>query len=271
MNNNNQLIERNKELVCLYEIDKLSSEAINLDEYFYKLIKIIQNGFQYISFLKVEVEYKGRKYRSENFIKTNLYLQRDIEVGDKIKASVTVYYFSPQMTKATNFLAEEKRLMYSVAARIGDYLFKYENLTEKNSGQSKEEQLTDHTEIRKEILEKIMKWINPDLLGIIAIYIIGSTKNHTAAEKSDIDLIIYHNGKPENKSKISAWFSGWESSIFEYEPIFNNITDKKLFDLHFITDEDIKNKTSYAVMIGSHRNSAKLLLKSTKNNLTQYD
>jgi len=32
-----------------------------------------------------------------------------------------------------------------------------------------------------------------------------------------------------------------------------------LIDLHIITDQDIKNKTSFAVMIGSVYNSARLL------------
>lgn len=263
MNKNDQLVERNKELICLYEIDKLNSEVGDIDNYFKKLIKVVQNGFQYISLLKVEVEYKNRLFRSENFTKTRLSISREIEYGREEKARITCYYYSPDLTKKATFLAEEERLMYSIAARIGDFLFKYETLSEKNESIDRDEKKTEQTEIRKEILSKLIQKINLDELEINAIYLIGSTKNHTAGENSDIDLIIHHYG---NTGKISAWFSGWEACAFEYDKLIYDKNDNiGLFDLHFITDEDIKRKSSYAVMIDSHSNTAKLLIKNNNN------
>ncbi len=168
MDNNEQLVERNKELNCLYEIDKLGFEKNNPNEYFKKLITCIQNGFQYVSFVKVEIEYNSETYRSAYFEKTKYSLQKNIEFDNSVKGSLTVYYAPlPQ-----------------------------------------------------------------DCVCLSQDAILRQRKRR------------------------------WESCIREIEPNLKNIEIENIFDLHFITDKDIELKTSYAVMINSLNNSAKLLLKN---------
>ena len=91
--------------------------------------------------------------------------------------------------------------------------------------------------------------------GVKAVYLIGSVKNHTAGPESDIDLLIHFRGNPQQQNQLLSWFRGWGECL----AVMAGDPSDNLLDIHLITDEDIRNKTSFAVMIGSLHNSATLL------------
>lgn len=92
-------------------------------------------------------------------------------------------------------------------------------------------------------------------LGVQAIYLIGSVKNHTAGPESDIDIMVHFRGNPHQREQLLSWFRGWGECL----AVMAGTRAENLLDIHLITDEDIRNKTSFAVMIGSLYNSATLI------------
>jgi hypothetical protein len=59
---------------------------------------------------------------------------------------------------------------------------------------------------------------------------------------------------------LESWIEGWGRSLSWINASrTGHKIEGSLIDLHIITDEDIANKDSYAVMIGASENSAQLL------------
>ena len=96
--------------------------------------------------------------------------------------------------------------------------------------------------------------------GVAGIYILGSTKNATAGPGSDIDILIHHVGNISQKKELETWFEGWSICLAEinYAITGYNAPDK-LIDLHIVNDEDIKNKTSFAIKINAVSDRARPL------------
>ncbi len=117
-----------------------------------------------------------------------------------------------------------------------------------------------HWKWRLEMAENIARNTDLDRFGLAGIYIMGSTKNATAGPCSDIDLLIYSKGTKKQIDELKIWIEGWSLCLAE---INYNFTEYKiqngLIDLHIITDEDIKNKTSYAIKINAVTDAARAL------------
>jgi predicted nucleotidyltransferase len=112
---------------------------------------------------------------------------------------------------------------------------------------------------RLRMAEKIAEKIDLIRFGVEAIYLIGSTKRYNAGPASDIDLLIHFRGNEKQKAELLLWLEGWGLCLAAInEQIIGHKTEN-LLDIHLITDEDRQNRTSFAVMIGSHYDRAKLL------------
>jgi predicted nucleotidyltransferase len=256
MDKHEQLTERNKELNCLYEIDKLLQQNPNDEDYLKKMLPIVEDAFQYISLTRVEITHENLVCKSAKFEKSANYISADIIVNQDKKGCIKVYYVNTDNSVMPVFLDEEKRLLFSIAARTSDFFtklsLKQENYPIINNNK-------DQSIIRLEIVNIVSRLICKESLGIKDLYLIGSTKNRTAADNSDIDIIIHYNGNEESKIKIKNWFSDLTEMIVEKFSTIHKPDLSDIFDLHFITDDDLRNKTSYAVMIESKNNSALLI------------
>ncbi|NLK27622.1 MAG: hypothetical protein GX306_04665, partial [Clostridiales bacterium] len=73
----------------------------------------------------------------------------------------------------------------------------------------------------------------------------------TARLNSDIDLLIHFDGTDDEKDRLSTWLHGWSMALSEVNYIKTGYKSNGLLDVHYITDQDIKNKTSYAIKIDS--------------------
>jgi predicted nucleotidyltransferase len=101
---------------------------------------------------------------------------------------------------------------------------------------------------------------NLEYYGIDEIYIIGSTKEANAQLSSDLDLVVHWNGEQDQKQEMLAWFEHWESMLHAlYTEQFGHRIPARFLDYHIVTEEDRRRQTSYAVMIDSPRNLARLL------------
>jgi pyruvate, water dikinase len=112
---------------------------------------------------------------------------------------------------------------------------------------------------RCRMAELIAEKCDMERYGVKGIYLIGSAKEYTAGPGSDIDLLIHITGDEEKKQELAEWLRGWSEwlTILLHNTAF--LKPENMLDVHFITDEDIANKTSYGVMIAAGTNRAKPL------------
>ncbi len=119
-----------------------------------------------------------------------------------------------------------------------------------------------HWEWRFDMVRKLAESLDMQAYGVKALYLIGSVKTGEAGPCSDIDLLAHCTDEPAKHNLLQAWCNGWGLCLTALNECRTKYKAKgSLVDLHIITDADIKQKTSYAVMLESVNNSARLLRK----------
>lgn len=112
---------------------------------------------------------------------------------------------------------------------------------------------------RKHMADRVVSHIDPEALGVEAVYLFGSTKNATAGPGSDIDLLIHFRGTPDQRQQLECWIKGWGQALGEINHLKTGEPCRDLLDVHILTDEDIENKSSYAVKINAATDAASLI------------
>ncbi len=266
------LQERAKELQCLYAVESiLKDRDLTHEEAFNKLVKAIPEGWQIPEFCHAIISYEDKIFYNDEQKVTDLNLTAEIVVDNTIVGSVTVFYKELPYQKEV-FLAEEQKLLNNIANRISQFIFydKLEKtvdvLSEKVDRKDKKNLLNEYKDEywkwRFNMAEKIASCTDFNYYGIRALYLIGSTKEATAGPASDIDLLVHFTGDKFQEKLLRSWMSGWSYALNENNFEKTGYDDAEgLIDLHIITDDDIKKKTSFAVMIGNINNPARLLKK----------
>ncbi|MDY6916163.1 MAG: nucleotidyltransferase domain-containing protein [Candidatus Cloacimonadota bacterium] len=116
-----------------------------------------------------------------------------------------------------------------------------------------------HWRWRKTMAEKISEKLPAKKFGVKVIYLFGSTKNASAGPASDIDLLLHIDATEQQKQQLTAWLQGYSLCLAEINKLKTGYETGGLLDFHLITDEDIANKTSFAVKIGVVTDAARLL------------
>lgn len=124
---------------------------------------------------------------------------------------------------------------------------------------------TEHWRWRKRMAESIAREVDQERFGIKAFYVFGSTENGTAGPGSDIDLLIHSDGSEEREEQLLKWLEGWSLCLDELNYQKTGYRSGGLLDVHLITDEDIRRKTSYARMIDAVAEPAAELPLTGKN------
>jgi len=119
-----ELKERAKELNCLYIIeDSLNRSEITLRQAFHTVIHAIPPTFQFPNICKAKLVYGEIVYQTDNFEETEWFLKSNIVVQDKIVGAIAIYYTEPvPTTSQVTFLKEEKRLVDTIADRLGHFI-----------------------------------------------------------------------------------------------------------------------------------------------------
>jgi len=99
--------------------------------------------------------------------------------------------------------------------------------------------------------EQLAAELDPEQYGVKAMYLIGSTCNGTARPGSDIDLLIHFGGTDVQKERLMKWLDGWSQCLAKVNYLRTGYQSEGLLDIHIIADEDIRNKTSFAIKIDS--------------------
>jgi pyruvate, water dikinase len=120
-------------------------------------------------------------------------------------------------------------------------------------------QSEDHWSWRVRMAERIAANLDAARFGVKAMYLIGSAKNANAGPKSDIDLLIHHDCSEEQRQALTLWLDGWNLCLCEINFSRTGYRIEHMLDLHFITDDDVERKTSFAVKINAVSDAARLL------------
>jgi predicted nucleotidyltransferase len=269
-----KLTERAKELKCIYQVcESLKDESAELVTIFKSVLEAIPPGYQHPTICEARIILEGKQYSSLDFKETPWIQSAEIVIDNHVSGEIQVCYVQKVFDNDPAFLPEEQKLLNAIADHLSRFIFhrrlkktlelslSAENNAEPNDDNSLLAYESDeHWKWRFHVSEKIAGILDMERFGVESIYVIGSTKSGKAGPGSDIDLLVHFRGDTEQEKELKAWMEGWGLGLAElnfYKTGYK--TSGSLVDFHIITDEDIRNKTSYAAMIGSVDNSARLL------------
>lgn len=92
--------------------------------------------------------------------------------------------------------------------------------------------------------------------GVERFYLIGSAKNATSGPASDLDLIVLFVGDERRKELLETWLEAWSLCLAETNLALTGYETDGLLDVHFVTPEDVDNKTSFAAKIDAPTDAA---------------
>jgi len=272
-----RLKEREKEMKCLYRVQEIVSNNLPVEEFLMEVVKHIWGGWQYPNITRAKITFEDKIFKEPGWEETEWIQASNIIIDDEVLGKIEVYYTQfKQMVTDSQFLPEEQKLLNAIAAQIGNYIF-HKRLKKtlevldsvKDQKVKKQEnsfsllgtQSDVHWKWRNNIVNTLTEKIELERFGTKALYLIGSTKNATAGPASDIDLIVHFTGTQNQKKEMEAWFQGWSYCLSEMNLLKTGYKTDGLIDLHMVTDEDIWNKTSFAIKIGAISDGARLLKK----------
>ena len=269
-----KLLERAKELKCIYNIHEvLKNDDAELDEVFKGIIQAIPQGWQHPTVCEAMIRFEDQTYFSEDYRETDWYQSAELVIDNHIGGKIQVCYTQNVDEIENPFLPEEQKLLNTIAHQLSDFIFQKRlkktmdvmQSTGQNGAEVDEDSILstesdEHWKWRYQVSQAIADKMDLERFGVEGLYIIGSTKNGTAGPASDIDLLVHFTGNENQRKELQAWMEGWGFGLEELNFVKTGYRSKGgLIDFHVITDEDIRKKDSYAVMIGSTSNSARPL------------
>ncbi len=118
------LVERIKELNCLYEISRLSvGPEPDINVILDRACEIMRLSWQYPDIARVRIDLDGAIYQSQGFRPTPWMQQAPLETGTESRGSIAVVYLEKRPPEDEGpFLKEERRLIDTVARELGNSL-----------------------------------------------------------------------------------------------------------------------------------------------------
>ena len=115
------LVERVKELTCLYSIAKVASEAnLSLSQTMQRIAELLPSGWRYPEIASAQITVEGRSVATPGFRLTPFCLRAEIIAQHERCGEVLVVYSEPKPNGDEEpFLPEERNLLNTVASRLG--------------------------------------------------------------------------------------------------------------------------------------------------------
>jgi len=154
-------------------------------------------------------------------------------------------------------------------AVFADASIKYDDIeifTPDKNIKSKKADPDEHWKWRLEAAVQIASKLDGKRFGVERFFVFGSTKNATAGPGSDIDILIHFTGNNEQRKELIIWLEGWSVSLDYTNFLKTGYKSDGLLDVHIVTDDDIKKRTSFAVKIDAVTDAARLLPIGTELN-----
>jgi signal transduction histidine kinase len=117
---NHDLVERIKELNCLYGISRLVEGGGSLDSILQGVADLMPPAWQYPEVTCACISLRRRRFETANFRETRWCQQEPISVGGRRVGFVAVYYLREEpFAYEGPFLKEERDLIHGIAERLG--------------------------------------------------------------------------------------------------------------------------------------------------------
>ena len=115
------LVERVKELTCLYSIARLAVETERpLDETLQRIVELLPSGWHYPEITSARITIEGRSFTTPQFRLAPFSQRAEVVIGGKRCGDVVVVYGEPKPEADEGpFLREERNLLDAVAGEIG--------------------------------------------------------------------------------------------------------------------------------------------------------
>lgn len=262
---------------CLYEVQEIIEKGLPIHECLMEVVGNIHRGWQYPDKTRAKITYEGKVFVEEGWDETECLQKADLVIDEKIYGRIEVYYTSLSKHAGDNpFLPEEQKLLNTIASKISSYIFNKKLLTTLEIFKNEKDFYSSvhkdpdallpvesdiHWVWRFEVATKIAEKLDFEKYGVEAFYLIGSAKNATSGPASDIDVLIHFRGNEDQKTILCEWFEGWSYGLDELNYCKAGCRTNGIIDLHIVTDRDIKNKDSFASMIGAVNDGARLIKK----------
>ena len=136
--------------------------------------------------------------------------------------------------------------------------------TVSRESKAQENKRNDHWRWRLRMAECVAAHLDPERFGVKGFYVHGSTKNATAGEDSDINILIHFDGTPKQREHLQNWLEGWSLSLDEANYLRTGHRSGGLLDVQFVTDADIRKRNGYATKINAVTDPARLLPMGTE-------
>lgn len=99
---------------------------------------------------------------------------------------------------------------------------------------------------RLKMVQALAAGLDPERLGVKALYLLGSTQDATAGPSSDIDLLVHVTGDEERRKALEEWIEGWSLCIAEVNYQRTGYRSDGLLDVQYVTDEDAAQRVPSA-------------------------
>jgi hypothetical protein len=201
-------------------------------------------------------------YRSQNMLSSFIpdissqieNVVRVIDVSSSAEGNVLQIYMNAEVNEAVAMLTDQTEFMDEESLQL-------------KLGQTRGMKQSDvHWQWRLRNVEKLASQLDPERFGVKKLYLFGSVKNAHAGPASDIDLLVHFGGNDKQKRELDSWLEGWSLALSQINFLRTGYTTEGLLDVHYVTDEDIAKKTSYAIKIGAISDPARPLSIGTKVN-----
>ncbi len=114
------LVERIKELNCLYGISRLVEEGGSLDSILQGVVDLMPPAWQYPEVTCACIGLRRRRFETANFRETRWCQREPVSVGGRSVGFVAVYYLEEEpFAYEGPFLKEERDLIHGIAERLG--------------------------------------------------------------------------------------------------------------------------------------------------------
>ncbi|MCX6160001.1 MAG: PEP/pyruvate-binding domain-containing protein, partial [Ignavibacteriae bacterium] len=135
------LKERAKELNCLYKVEELLTDFTSkIEETLQKIADAIPPAYQFTDICSANIVLHGKSFFSVGFKESKWVQSADIIVQDNTEGVIKVWYSEEKpVCDEGPFLKEERKLINTIADRIGAYVFHYKLrkiLSEEKDGDS---------------------------------------------------------------------------------------------------------------------------------------
>lgn len=253
------LNERAKELRCLYRVNELLNRTeLSLSQILRGIVEVLPPAWQFPEQCQARIVFEDQGVESYGYRPSQWAQTANIIVQGENLGSIEVSYREAVPTADKDpFLLEERKLIDTVAEQIAGEVRqrRFNALTETDADKTVDE----HWRWRFRMAERIAARLDARRFGVKSFYLIGSTKNATARAASDIDLLLHFAGTEDQRRSLALWLEGWSCCLAEMNFLRTGYRSHGLLDVHLITDQDIAQKSSYAVKIGAITDAAREL------------